>query len=54
MFRKKNEIDKIGLNEVIHLSKNILKLLFVMLVIATILASIILLKELGINNNHLV
>ncbi len=48
MFRKKNEIDKIGLNEVIHLSKNILKLLFVMLVIATILASIILLKELGI------
>ena len=29
MFRKKNKIDTDGLNEIIYLSKNILKLLFI-------------------------
>ena len=29
MFRKKNNIDTDGLNEIIYLSKNILKLLFI-------------------------
>ena len=47
MFKKKNEIDTGGLNEIIYLSKNILKLLFIILIIAIILAGTILLKELG-------
>lgn len=47
MFKKKNELDTGGLNEIIYLSKNILKLLFVILVIGIILAGTILLKELG-------
>ena len=33
MFKKKNEIDTGGLNEIIYLSKNILKLLFIILII---------------------
>ncbi len=47
MFRKKSDLDTGGINEIIYLSKNILKLLFVVLVISIILASIILLKETG-------
>lgn len=47
MFKKKNEIDTNGINEIIYLSKNILKLLFIILIIGIILAGIILLKELG-------
>ena len=47
MFKKKNEIDTGGLNEIIYLSKNILKLLFIILIIGIILAGTILLKELG-------
>ena len=46
MFKKKNELDTNGLNEVIYLSKNILKLSFVILIIGIVLASFILLKEL--------
>lgn len=48
MFKKKNELDTNGLNEVIYLSKNILKLSFVILIIGIILASFILLKEVGV------
>jgi predicted PurR-regulated permease PerM len=48
MFKKKNEIDKDGLNDIIFLSKNILKLLFVILIIGIILASVVLCKFLGI------
>ena len=44
MFKKKNELDTNGLNEVIYLSKNILKLSFVILIIGIILASFILWK----------
>lgn len=47
MFKKKNEIDTGGLNEIIYLSKNILKLLFIILIIGIVLAGTILLKELG-------
>ena len=48
MFRKKNEIDTNGLNEIIYLGKNILKLTFIILIIGIILAGTILLKELGV------
>ena len=37
MFKKKNEIDTGGLNEIIYLSKNILKLLFIILIIGIVL-----------------
>ena len=47
MFKKKNEIDTGGLNEIIYLSKNILKLLFIILIIGLVLAGTILLNELG-------
>ena len=42
MFKKKNEIDTGGLNEIIYLSKNILKLLFIILIIGIVLAGTIL------------
>ncbi len=45
---RKNKIDNDGVNEVISLSKNILKLLFIVLVIGIILASIIVCQKLGI------
>ncbi len=48
MFRKKDDVDTKGLNEIINLSKNILKLLFILLFIGIILAGIIIFKELGI------
>ena len=48
MFRKKDDVDTKGLNEIINLSKNILKLLFILLIIGIILAGIIIFKELGI------
>ena len=48
MFNKKNKIDKEGLNEIIYLGKNILKLLFIVLLIGIILVSIIALNNLGI------
>lgn len=48
MFKKKNEIDKNGLNEIIYLSKNILKLLFIILIIGIVLVGLILLKTVGI------
>lgn len=50
MFKKKNEIDKNGLNEIIYLSKNILKLLFIILIIGIVLVGLILLKTVGIFN----
>ena len=50
MFKKKNELDTNGLNEIIYLGKNILKLSFVILIIGIILAGTILLKELGVFN----
>lgn len=48
MFKKKKELDTGSLNEVIFLSKNILKLLFIILVIGIVLVGTLLLKELGI------
>ncbi len=48
MFRKKNNIDTDGLNEIIYLSKNILKLLFIVLIISIILVAVILLREVGV------
>ncbi len=48
MFRKKDDVDTKGLNEIINLSKNILKLLFILLITGIILAGIIIFKELGI------
>lgn len=44
----KKKIDNDGLNEIIHLSKNILKLLFLALIIAIVLISIIICQRLGI------
>ena len=48
MFRKKNKIDTDGLNEIIYLSKNILKLLFIVLIISIVLVAIILFREVGV------
>ena len=48
MFKKKNELDTNGLNEIIYLGKNILKLSFIILIIGIILAGTVLLKELGV------
>jgi len=45
---KKDKIDINGVNEVISLSKRILKLLFVILIIGIVLASFVLLKEIGV------
>lgn len=47
MFNRK-KIDNEGLNEIIYLSKNILKLLFIGTIISIILGSIIILKNLGV------
>ncbi len=48
MFRKKNKLDIDGLNEVIYLGKNILKLLFIVLVVSIVLVVFLLCKEIGI------
>ncbi len=48
MFKKKNELDTNGLNEIIYLGKNILKLSFIILIIGIISAGTVLLKELGV------
>ena len=48
MFKKKNELDTNGLNEIIYFGKNILKLSFIILIIGIILAGTVLLKELGV------
>ena len=48
MFRKKNNIDTDGLNEIIYLSKNILKLLFIVLIISIVLVAILLFREIGV------
>lgn len=48
MFRKKGKIDTDGLNEIIYLSKNILKLLFIVLIISILLVAIILFREIGV------
>ena len=48
MFRKNNKIDTNGLNEIIYLSKNILKLLFIVLIIGIVLCMVLLFRELGI------
>ncbi len=45
MFKKKNELDTNGLNEIIYLGKNILKLSFIILIIGIILAGTVLLKR---------
>ena len=47
MFRK-NKIDTEGLNEVIYLVKNILKVLFIALIISIGLIGVILFRELGV------
>lgn len=48
MFRKRNKIDTDGLNEIIYLSKNILKLLFIILIISIVLVGVLLFREVGI------
>ena len=48
MFKKKNNIDTDGLNEIIYLSKNILKLLFIVLIISIVLVAVMLCREIGI------
>ena len=48
MFKKKSKIDTDGLNEIIYLSKNILKLLFIVLIISIALVAIILFREIGV------
>lgn len=48
MFRKKSKIDTDGLNEIIYLSKNILKLLFIVLIISIALVAILLFREIGV------
>ena len=50
MFKKKNGIDTDGVNEIVYLSKNILKLLFIILIIGIGLSAVILCRELGIFN----
>ncbi len=50
MFKKKNELDTSGLNDIINLSKNLLKLLFIIIIIGIVLAGTMLLKELGVFN----
>lgn len=45
---KKNKIDNDGINEIIYLSKNILRLLFIVLIIGIVLCSIIICQKLGI------
>ena len=41
MFKKKNNgIDNEGLNEIIYLGKNILKLFYIVLIVAIVLAAI--------------
>ena len=46
--KKKNNIDTDGLNEIIYLSKNILKLLFIVLIISIVLVAVMLCREIGI------
>ena len=48
MLKKKNGIDTDGVNEIVYLSKNILKLLFIILIIGIGLSAVILCRELGI------
>lgn len=48
MFRNKNKLDIDGLNEVIYLGKNILKVLFIALIVSIILIAVVLLREVGI------
>ena len=48
MFKKKDEIYKSGVNDIIFLSKNILKLLFIVLIIGIVLGGFIFLRELGL------
>lgn len=48
MFKKKKELNTEGVNEIIFLAKNILKLLFIILGIGIILVGLILFKEAGI------
>lgn len=48
MFKKKSNLDTDGLNEIIYLSKNILKLLFIVLIISIVLVAVMLCREIGI------
>ena len=48
MFKKRNKLDIDGVNEIIYLGKNILKLLFVVLIISIVLVAFVLFKEIGI------
>ena len=45
---RRNKIDNEGINDIIYLSKNILKLLFIVLIIGIILCSVIICQKLGI------
>jgi len=45
---KKNKLDNDSLNDIIHLSKNILKLLYVVLIIGIVLCSVVICQQLGI------
>lgn len=48
MFRKNNKLDIDGVNEIVYLGKNILKILFIVLCISTVLVGFILCKEVGV------
>ena len=48
MLRKGSKVDNEGLNDIIHLGKNILKLAYIILIIGIILFSIIICQKLGI------
>ena len=48
MFRKKDSIDIGGVNDIVFLGKNILKLLFIVLIIGIVLGGFIFLRELGL------
>ena len=44
----KKKIDNDGINEIIHLSKNILKLLFLAIITSIVLIAILICQKLGI------
>lgn len=48
MINKKNDIDKDGLNEVIHLSKNLLRVFYIITIIGIIIGALFVIKYLSI------
>lgn len=50
MMKKSNQIDKDGLNELIHLSKNLLRVVYVIVIAGIFLCAIVALKQLNLFN----